>query len=102
MMSMNTVLESIKGKIERCEPLRMEAFIQLEASATNTNNNPLINLVRDMVSNLKKSAANLIQGVNTDKIDPSLVVCKCKYWYITRLDFHPPSPSPRVCAVSLK
>merc|ERR1719219_3251397 len=75
LISINTVLEVIKTKIERCEPLRMEAFLQLEASATATNNNPLINLVRDMVSTLKKSAAAL-SAPNADKLDPSLVVCK--------------------------
>merc|ERR1719219_2733924 len=76
LISINTVLEVIKTKIERCEPLRMEAFLQLEASATATNNNPLINLVRDMVSTLKKSAAALVSAPNADKLDPSLVVCK--------------------------
>jgi len=76
LISINTVLEGIKSKIERCEPLRMEAFLQLEASATATNNNPLINLVRDMVSTLKKSAAALVSAPNADKLDPSLVVCK--------------------------
>ena len=79
LISINTVQEGIKSKIERCEPLRMEAFLQLEASATATNNNPLINLVRDMVSTLKKSAAALVSAPNADKLDPSLVVCKCKY-----------------------
>merc|ERR1719225_1738154 len=76
LISVNTVLEVIKTKIERCEPLRMEAFLQLEASAMATNNNPLINLVRDMVSTLKKSAAALVSAPNADKLDPSLVVCK--------------------------
>lgn len=78
LVSINTALESIKTKIERGEPLRMEAFYQLESSAITTNNNPLINLVRDMVSTLKKSAASLTSAPNADKVDPSVIVCKCK------------------------
>ena len=58
----------------------MESFLQLETSALATNNNPLINLVRDMVTNLKKSAAQLSNNPNADKIDPSIVVCKCKLY----------------------
>ena len=57
----------------------MEAFYQLESSAiTTTNNNPLINLVKDMVSTLKKSAATLTAVSSAEKVDPSLIVCKCK------------------------
>merc|ERR1712088_409005 len=59
LISINTVLESIRTKIERGEPLRMEAFFQLEASAINSNNFALKTLVQDMVSTLKKSAATL-------------------------------------------
>ena len=58
----------------------METFLQLEASAAATNNNPLINLVRDMVSTLKKSAAALVSAPNADKLDPQTIVCKCKFW----------------------
>ena len=57
----------------------MEAFYQLESSAITTNNNPLINLVRDMVNTLKKSAASLTSAPNADKVDPSVIVCKCKF-----------------------
>ena len=58
----------------------MEAFYQLESSAiTTTNNNPLINLVKDMVSTLKKSAATLTAVSSAEKVDPSLIVCKCKF-----------------------
>ena len=57
----------------------METFLQLEASAAATNNNPLINLVRDMVSTLKKSAAALVSAPNADKLDPQTIVCKCKF-----------------------
>ena len=73
------MLESIRTKIERGEPLRMEAFYQLESSAINTNNNPLINLIKDMVSTLKKSAATLTAVSSAEKVDPSLIVCKCKF-----------------------
>lgn len=78
LISINTVLESIKNRIERSEPLRMEAFLQLETSALATNNNPLINLIKDMVSTLKKSAAalNPNAAASSDKIDPAIVVCK--------------------------
>jgi len=78
LISINTVLESIKNRIERSEPLRMEAFLQLETSALATNNNPLINLIKDMVSTLKKSAAALNSNAagSSDKVDPALVVCK--------------------------
>lgn len=77
LVGINTVLESIRTKIERGEPLRMEAFYQLESSAiTTTNNNPLINLVKDMVSTLKKSAATLTAVSSAEKVDPSLIVCK--------------------------
>ena len=79
LKSIDTVLEDIKRRIERCEPLRMETFLQLEASAAATQNNPLINLVRDMVSTLKKSAASLVSAPNADKLDPQTIVCKCKY-----------------------
>ena len=76
------MLESIRTKIERGEPLRMEAFYQLESSAiTTTNNNPLINLVKDMVSTLKKSAATLTAVSSAEKVDPSLIVCKCKFFF---------------------
>ena len=57
----------------------MEAFYQLESSAINTNNNPLINLIKDMVSTLKKSAATLTAVSSAEKVDPSLIVCKCKF-----------------------
>ena len=80
LISINTVLESIRTKIEHGEPLRMEAFYQLESSAITSNNFPLINLVRDMVSTLKISAATLTAVPNVDKVDPSLIVCKCKYY----------------------
>ena len=60
----------------------MEAFYQLETSAVATNNNPLINLVRDTVSNLRKAAASLVNAPNVGKVDPSLVVCKCKHNFI--------------------
>ena len=73
------MLESIRTKIERGEPLRLEAFYQLESSAITTNNNPLINLVKDMVSTLKKSAATLTAVSSAEKVDPSLIVCKCKF-----------------------
>ena len=79
LVGINTVLETIRSRIEHCEPLRMEAFLQLEASAAATNNNPLINLVKDMVNTLKKSAVALVSAPNADKLDPSLVVCKCKF-----------------------
>ena len=80
LISINTVLESIKNRIERSEPLRMEAFLQLETSALATNNNPLINLIKDMVSTLKKSAAALNPNAGSnEKIDPGIVVCKCKF-----------------------
>merc|ERR1719433_1022374 len=83
MISINTVLESIRTKIERGEPLRMEAFFQLEASAINSNNFALKTLVQDMVSTLKKSAATLGSSTatttvaaapNAEKVDPSIVV----------------------------
>jgi len=76
LKSIDSVLEDVKRRIERCEPLRMETFLQLEASAAATNNNPLINLVRDMVSTLKKSAAALVSAPNADKLDPQTIVCK--------------------------
>ena len=79
LKSIDSVLEDVKRRIERCEPLRMETFLQLEASAAATNNNPLINLVRDMVSTLKKSAAALVSAPNADKLDPQTIVCKCKF-----------------------
>ena len=87
MISINTVLESIRTKIERGEPLRMEAFFQLEASAINSNNFALKTLVQDMVSTLKKSAATLgsssaataVAAPNAEKVDPSMVVYNCKF-----------------------
>ena len=88
LVSINTALESIKTKIERGEPLRMEAFYQLESSAITTNNNPLINLVRDMVSTLKKSAASLTSAPNADKVDPSVIVCKCKFKSLVKYLHH--------------
>lgn len=78
LISINSVLENVRGKIDRGEPLRMDAFLQLQASVVATANNPLINLVRDMVCNLKKSAATLVSAPSLEKIDPMLVVCKCK------------------------
>ena len=89
LISINTVLESIKNRIERSEPLRMEAFLQLETSALATNNNPLINLIKDMVSTLKKSAAALNPNAagSSDKIDPALVVCKCKFSFSAKFHF---------------
>ena len=89
LISINTVLESIKNRIERSEPLRMEAFLQLETSALATNNNPLINLIKDMVSTLKKSAAALNSNAagSSDKVDPALVVCKCKFPFSAKFHF---------------
>ena len=67
----------------------MEAFLQLETSALATNNNPLINLIKDMVSTLKKSAAALNSNAagSSDKVDPALVVCKCKFPFWAKFHF---------------
>ncbi len=85
MTTVTGVLETIRGRLEKEEPLRMDAFMQLETAIAmagiGTTTNPLCNLVTSMVKDLKKSAASLVSAPSLDKIDPLLVVCKCKFLF---------------------